>query len=134
MAGHQISKMLRPGKIKCLMLLSKLVSLFHEKSFQNSGIRILRGPLRTADLRGPVIFYLFSEIRILRGPLMCGPYPNSCLFFIVSLIIFKTSHVQDTYKIQKHQKTFNWFLNSEDILHVFDFTKKYCFKAWFQIV
>ena len=60
------------------------------------GIRILRGPLRTADLRGPAIFHLFSKIRILRGPLMRGPYLNSFLFVIVSLIIFKTSHVQDT--------------------------------------
>ena len=39
------------------------------------GIRILRGPLRTADLRGPAIFYLFLKIRILRGP-----HVNSFLF------------------------------------------------------
>ena len=48
------------------------------------GIRILRGPLQTADLRGPCIFHLFLEIRILRGPSMRGPQQNnqaSRLFF-----------------------------------------------------
>ena len=71
------------------------------------GIRILRGPLRTADLRGPLIFYLFFKIRILRGPLMRVPYLNSVLFVIVSLTIFKTSHHHDIYNIQKHQITLN---------------------------
>ena len=78
--------------------------------------------MRTADLRGPVIFYLFLEIRNLRGPLMRGPYLNSFLFVIVSLIVFKTSHVQDTI-FKSIEKLSNIFLKLEDILHVFDLTK-----------
>ena len=85
------------------------------------GIRILRGPLRTADLRGPVNFYSFLEIRILRGPLIQGPNLNSFLFVIVSLIIFQTSHVQDT--IFKSIKILNNFSKSKDILNVFDLKK-----------
>ena len=86
------------------------------------GIRILRGPLRTADLRGPAIFYQFLKIRILRGPLMRGPCLDSFLFVIVSLIIFQTSHVQDT--IFKSIKILlNNFSKSRDILNVYDLTK-----------
>ena len=45
-----------------------------------TGIRTLRGPLQTADLRGPCIFDLFFlnfEIRILSGPFMRGPYVDN---------------------------------------------------------
>ena len=103
--------------------LAEKLSDFDEILTSKSGIRILRGPLRTADLRGPASFYLFLKIRILRKPLMRGPYLNSFLFVIHSFLDNFQNFTCPRYNMQKHKKLSNWFLNSEDILHVFDFTK-----------
>ena len=57
-------------------MLENIVRNLKKKESAVLGIRTLHGPLQTADLRRPCIFYLFLidfEIRTLRGPFMRRP-------------------------------------------------------------